>query len=258
MSVTRGEFLKSFGKALPGMVLGSGAVAAHKLFSKMAAVAGEPGEPIMTPLPRPNAEAKPAVFEIIECGPSTRPHIALTFDDGPNPGVTDRILDELQKRGAKATFFMIGERIAASPELARRVVAEGHDVANHTYTHPKLTEVPPARVEEELQKTQDIIHDVLGVQATWFRPPYLTFRRDLAPHVQRRGLRVVTGNVDPADWSQPGEEKIIEVITQKATPGSIVICHDMYAQTANAIGTILDRLLAAGLTPVTLSTLMAG
>jgi len=257
MSVTRGEFLKSLGKSLPGMVLGGGAVAMQKLFTKIAAVGGEPESSVMKPLPEPRTYPKPTPMEIINCSPAARPQIALTFDDGPTPGVTDRILDELKQRGAHATFFMIGGRIAKAPDLARRVVAEGHDVGNHTFTHPKLTELPPMRAEEEIQKTQDVIHDVLGLQPAWFRPPYGDFRDNLAPLVTSRNMRIVMGNVDPADWSKPGEDKIIEVITRDAKPGAIAICHDMHAQTANAIGAVLDKLIAAGLQPVTLSELMA-
>jgi peptidoglycan/xylan/chitin deacetylase (PgdA/CDA1 family) len=113
------------------------------------------------------------------------------------------------------------------------------------------------RAEEEIQKTQDVIHDVLGLQPAWFRPPYGDFRDNLAPLVTSRNMRIVMGNVDPADWSKPGEDKIIEVIARDAKPGAIAICHDMHAQTANAIGAVLDQLIAAGLQPVTLSELMA-
>ena len=255
MSVTRGEFLKSLGKAMPGMVLGTGAVAAQKLFSKIAAASGEP---VMTPLPEPQTYPKPTPMEIIQCSPSGRPQIALTFDDGPMPGVTDRILDELKQRGAHATFFMIGQNIAKAPDLARRVAAEGHDIGNHSYTHPKLTELPPKSVEEEIQKTQDVIREVIGIQPAWFRAPYLAFRDNLAPLVTQRGMRIVHANVDPSDWSKPGEEKIIEAIARDAKPGAIVLCHDFSEQTSNAIGRVLDNLIAARLQPVSLTTLLAG
>ena len=257
MSVTRGEFLRSLGKSLPGMVLGSGAVAVHKLVGKIAAVGGEPEAPVMKPLPEARTYPKPPELEIIQCGPAARNQVALTFDDGPTPGVTERILDEFKQRGLHTTFFMIGQRIAATPDLARRVVAEGHEVGNQTFTHPKLTELPPARVEEEIQKTQDIILEVLGLQAAWFRAPYLAFRRDLAPCLIDRGMKLVEGNVDPSDWSQPGEEQILATITRETKAGSIVICHDVHAQTANVIGTVLDQLTARGLTPVTMSALLA-
>ena len=255
MSVTRGEFLKSLGKSLPGMVFGTGAVAAQKLLTKMAAASGETVPPSVS-APASSTATKPAL-EIIQHGPAAGNRIALTFDDGPTLGVTDRILDAFQQRGVHATFFMIGNRIAASPELARRVVAEGHEVANHTYNHPKLGDLSSAQAEEEIQKTQDVISATLNLQPAWLRPPYGSFRPDLAPLVHTRGMRIVGGNVDPRDWSQPPEEQIIEVITRDAKAGSIVICHDSHPPTANAIGTVLDRLIASGLTPVTLSALMA-
>jgi peptidoglycan/xylan/chitin deacetylase (PgdA/CDA1 family) len=256
MSVTRGAFIKSLGKSLPGIVLGSGAAVAHKLFSKMAAASGELVPPVTSNLPEPRTYPKPIPAEIVSTGPTERKQIALTFDDGPTPGVTERILDDLKQRNARATFFMIGERIAAAPALARRVLAEGHEIGNHTFTHPKLTELSFSRVDEEIQKTQDVIATILGLKPAWFRPPYLAFRDNLAPLVNSRGLRIVSGDIDPADWSQPGEEKIISVIARDAKPGGIIICHDMHAQTANAAGRILDALLGAGLAPVTMSTLM--
>jgi peptidoglycan-N-acetylglucosamine deacetylase len=256
MSVTRGAFLKSLGKSLPGLVLGSGAAAAQKLFTKMAAAAGEPATPPAKIAAAPPQEIKPAPLEIIDHGPPDRNRIALTFDDGPTPGVTDRILDELKKRAAHATFFMIGQRIAAAPDLARRVVAEGHEIANHTFTHPKLSQLSDAQAAAEIQKTLDLMADLLGVRPTWFRPPYLAFRQDQGHLVFSRGMRIVAGNVNPSDWSQPGEDHILGVIVRDTQPGSIIICHDMHAQTANAASPMLDRLLERGLAPVTMSTLM--
>lgn len=256
MSVTRGAFLKSLGKSLPGMVLGSGTVAAQKLFAKMAAVSGQPETPPAKIAAAPPAQVNPAPVEFIDHGPADSNRIALTFDDGPTPGVTDRILDELKQRGAYATFFMIGERIAAAPDLARRVVAEGHEVANHTFTHPKLSELSDAQAAAEIQKTLDVMAEVLGQRPAWFRPPYLAFRPDQGHLVLSLGMGIVTGNVDPRDWSQPGEDHILSVVVRDASPGSIIICHDMHAQTANAVGPMLDRLLEKGLAPVTMSTLM--
>jgi peptidoglycan/xylan/chitin deacetylase (PgdA/CDA1 family) len=260
MSVTRGQFLKALGKSLPGMVLGTGAAAAQKLFSKMAA-AGETGTPDAG-LPEPRTYARsaaaptPAPLEIIRQGPPEGSRVALTFDDGPTPGVTDRILDELQRRGAQATFFMIGRNIAAAPELAQRVLAEGHEIAHHTFTHPKLSELSDAAAAEEIQKTFDVMASVLGHRPRWFRPPYLAFRPDQGHLVHNNGMRIVAGDVDPADWSQPGEARILGTIARDTKQGSIIICHDMYAQTANALAAILDHFEAGGFRPVTLSALL--
>lgn len=255
MSVTRGKFLKDLGKSLPGMMFGTGAAAAHTLLSKIAAVSRVPENP--GPAAPPNPPAKQASgSSFITSGPTDNNQIALTFDDGPTPGVTDRILDELKLRKVHATFFMIGERIAAAPDLARRVLAEGHDIGNHTYTHPKLTALPEAQVIAEIAKTQDIIAKEINHGARWFRPPYGAFRADQSGLVVQAGMRVVLWNIDPSDWSQPGEDKITGTIFEKAAAGAIVVCHDFSEQTANCMGVLLDGLLTRGLTPVTLSRLL--
>ena len=259
MSVTRGKFLKELGKSLPGMVLGSGvAAAAHKVIGKMAAAAnvGEPisGKPPITGAPEPAAgEDK---VEFIHHGPATRNHVALTFDDGPTPGVTDRILDELQHRGLHATFFMIGERIQESPDLARRVLAEGHDIGHHTMTHPKLTALPDAKVAGEIEQTLGVMREVLGHQPAWFRPPFGELRRNQAPLVTKHGMRIVFWNVDPRDWSRPSPETITATILTNAAAGSIIVCHDVHDQTADALAAILDGLQERALSPVSLRVLL--
>jgi peptidoglycan/xylan/chitin deacetylase (PgdA/CDA1 family) len=189
MSVTRGDFLKSLGKSLPGMILGgTAAKAAHSILGKMAAAssASYPPEtkPSRSALTAPVAPAVP----FIRNGPSTSNRIALTFDDGPTPGVTERILDELKQRRLHATFFMIGERIAAAPDLARRVLAEGHDVGNHTYTHPHLTRLSDEQVELEIEKTEQIMARELNHRAAWLRPPYGALRQNQVALVARRNL----------------------------------------------------------------------
>jgi peptidoglycan-N-acetylglucosamine deacetylase len=253
MSVTRGTFLKALGKSLPGMALGTGMAAAQTVLGKIAAVSATREE--SAPAPAPITEPEKPAF--ITCGPAEGNQIALTFDDGPTPGVTDRILDEFKARGLHATFFMIGENIAVSPELARRVLAEGHDIGNHSYTHPHLTKLPESQVLAELQTTQDIIAKEMSHRTGWFRPPFGDLRANQSGVAEQAGLRVILWNIDPADWNQPGEEKISETILSKAAAGSIVVCHDSHAQTANCIGAILDGLVERGLTPVTLSKLLA-
>jgi peptidoglycan-N-acetylglucosamine deacetylase len=260
MSVTRGTFLKALGKSLPGMVLGGGiAATAQKVLGKMAAASGTSGA---TEIPAKAAGVaqsdivKDAKIDFIRSGPVDGNRIALTFDDGPTPGVTDVILDELGKRKLHATFFMIGERIVAAPDLARRVLAEGHEVGNHTYTHPNLTTLPDQQVDAEIQKTQDIMADMLNHRPTWFRPPYGALRQNQAGMLAKRGLGIVLWSVDPADWSQPGEAEIVRKVLAETQPGSIILCHDMYRQTADGAGPMLDGLLDRGFTFVTLSTLL--
>ncbi|MCE0523372.1 MAG: polysaccharide deacetylase family protein [Methylacidiphilales bacterium] len=264
MSVSRGKFLKALGKSIPGMVLGGGvATAAQKVLNKVAAASGTP---IAREIPSPAIDAKPEIakeatrgvkIDFITSGPPDGNRIALTFDDGPTPGVTDLILDDLARRKLHATFFMIGRRIAAAPDLARRVLAEGHEIGNHTFTHPKLTTLPDAQVEEEIQKTQDIMGKILNHRPVWFRPPYGALRPNQTAVLRMRGLGVVLWSVDPGDWAQPGTDKIIGTVLAETRPGSIILCHDAHRQTADGTGAMLDGLLERGLAFTTLSSLLA-
>ena len=257
MSVTRGEFLKSLGRSIPGMVLNSGvAIAAQKVLGKMAAASGPVEIQSVAPDPAEKESVESAKTGSINRGPTEGRQVAITFDDGPTPGVTERILDEFKQRGLHATFFMIGEKIVASPGLARRVLAEGHEVANHTFRHPKLPSLCPEDAEREISKTQDIIREVLGHRAVWFRPPFGLLRENQFSMLEKHGLRSVLGDVSPSDWAEPGEDKIITRILSGAIAGSIVICHDLAMQTANSVGPVLDGLLERGFSPVTLSRLL--
>lgn len=254
MSVTRGDFLKQLGKSLPGMVLGSGAaLAAQKVLGKVVAASGAMESPVATVAAQAPSRVE---IEFIKHGPVGHNEVALTFDDGPTPGVTELILDELKRRELKATFFMIGEQIAAAPDLARRVLAEGHEIGNHTYTHPKLTTLPDVEVEAEIQKAQEIIASELGNRSIWFRPPYGLLRQNHAPMLQARNLGIVLWNVDPRDWAEPGKDKITGTILSEANSGAIIVCHDRHHQTANSLPAVLDGLLERSLKPVTLSVLL--
>ena len=255
MSVSRGKFLKQLGKSIPGLVLGSGvAGAAQTLLGKMAAASGE-----MNPLPvaEKKAIAQEAKIAFIESGPTAGNQIALTFDDGPTPGVTDLILDELARQQVKATFFMIGEKVAAAPNLARRVLAEGHEVANHTFTHPRLTTLPDREVISEIEKTQEIIQEVLNHRPIWFRPPFGDLRQNQARLLADRGLGIVLLGVDTRDWAQPSPDEIIGRALAGTKAGSIILCHDLHPQTAESVGPILEGLLEKGFHFVTLSPFLS-
>ena len=237
---------------MTGMVLGSAAsAAAQVLAAKLSGTA-----PSTSATHEAGQENVAAPDPFINRVSSQSQQVALTFDDGPTPGVTELILDELKRRDVLATFFMIGERVAAHPDLARRVAAEGHEIGNHTYTHPKLNTLPDQQVALEIQQTQDIILKVTQQTPVSFRPPYLAFRKNQAPLAQAKGLNIICGDVDSRDWSEPGEEKILELIFAKTSSGSIIICHDRHQQTANCIGSILDGLIQRGFKIGTISSLL--
>lgn len=170
--------------------------------------------------------------------------IAITFDDGPTPGVTDVVLRELDRRKLRATFFMIGKKVRQYPSLAQEVVAAGHEVANHTYTHPVLTKLPMAKVEDEINRCQDTIIEVTGRLPLWFRPPYGAFRKDMAHIPAARGMGIAYWSVDPQDWARPGSSIITSRVLNQTSPGSIILLHDLHQQTAQAVSDIFRGLEA--------------
>ncbi|HUB67047.1 MAG TPA: polysaccharide deacetylase family protein [Candidatus Methylacidiphilales bacterium] len=236
MSVTRGQFLKSLGASAGNAAFGIGLAAATRILGGKLTVKLEP-------LATAAAPDESSVFSFLESGPPEGNRIALTFEDGPTPGVTEPILDRLKERGLTATFFMIGQHAAAAPELARRILAESHTVGNHTYTHPKLTELPGAQAESELVRTQDTLAEILNHRPAIFRPPYGSFRKNQSGLARSLGLRVVLWSVDSRDWTQPGADQIIDAILAQTKAGSIILCHDLHHQTADCLGRVLDQLL---------------
>ena len=249
--LSRGKFLRSLGSSVTGLALGKGLAAAQVLADRLGSI-----DQTVKAVPAVSDKNLMTADPIIRRGPSTGNRIALTFDDGPTPGVTDRILDELKQRHLLATFFMIGNQVSAAPELARRVLAEGHEIGNHTLTHPKLNTLPDQKVDAEIRQTQETIIKATGHRPVWFRPPYDAFRTTQAPIPRGQGLGIVSCDVQSRDWAQPGEDQIIETILSLTKAGSIITCHDMHQQTANCIGKVLDKLVEQKFNLVTLSTFL--
>lgn len=178
----------------------------------------------------------------VNSGPGLGNRVALTYDDGPSPGVTEKVLKELDKHKITATFFMIGSKVKAYPALAREVAAAGHELANHTYTHPFLSKLSSARVEEELTRCQEVIAETTGTTPVWFRPPYGAFRTQQGSLARKQDLGVAYWSVDPRDWARPGASTIVSRIISGVRPGAIILLHDLHSQTADATGPLLERL----------------
>lgn len=191
-------------------------------------------------------------------GRTNLPYIAMTFDDGPHPRNTPRLLDMLRKRNIKATFYVIGRSVNLYPQLTRRIVAEGHEIGNHTWTHRKLTALSDASVRSEMIRTRDAIVSACGVQPRTMRPPYGALRRDQRAWIYKEfGYPTILWNVDPEDWRRPGPSVVASRIINKTRNGSIVLVHDLHKPSVDAMPATLDGLLRRGFKFVTVSQLLA-
>jgi len=186
------------------------------------------------------------------------PHLALTFDDGPHGSLTPRLLDMLAQRDVKATFYVIGRNVEAYPDIARRIVAEGHEIANHTFTHPALSKLTSARVAEELRRTHEIVLDVTGVRMTNLRPPYGAFNDQVRQVAfDGHGYDTIMWSVDPLDWKYRNTARVTRELVSGAAPGAVLLCHDIHKTTIAAIPATLDQLLARNFQFVTVAELLS-
>jgi peptidoglycan-N-acetylglucosamine deacetylase len=140
--------------------------------------------------------------------PARPGEIALTFDDGPNPNWTPRLLDLLAEHDAHATFFMLGSHAQAEPELVRRMVAAGHGIGNHSWSHPNLARTAAAGVREELARTQKTLEQIIGAPVRCFRPPYGARRPAVFRIAREMGLEPVLWNAMTSDWSDSSATRI--------------------------------------------------
>jgi peptidoglycan-N-acetylglucosamine deacetylase len=207
-----------------------------------------------TPSPAPTP-AKPATYAQVRVD---QPYIAMTFDDGPSAENTPRLLEMLKQRNIKATFFLIGQNVASNPDLVRRILADGHEIGNHSWTHPQLSKLSDDRVTMEITKTQDAIKDASGFTPSLLRPPYGAITPRQREWVEDRfGLNVILWSVDPFDWKRPGASVITQRILSQVRPGAIILSHDIHKQTVDAMPATLDGLIAKGYKFATVSQLIA-
>lgn len=187
-----------------------------------------------------------------------QPVVALTFDDGPHPVQTQVLLDLFAREKIKVTFFEVGNNVAKYPELARAIHAAGHELANHSRTHPKLGEMTDvAAVRAELVETQAIIKDATGVTPVVFRAPYISHGPALWTVLGELKLPSISGSFSGSDWdANVTKDQIVETCS-KAGPGDIVILHTWPEKTAEALPAIIANLRAKGLRFGTVSELLA-
>ncbi|MFC5527945.1 polysaccharide deacetylase family protein [Cohnella yongneupensis] len=185
--------------------------------------------------------------------------IALTFDDGPHPRYTPQILDLLKQYHANATFFVVGKKIKLYPDVLKRELNEGHEIANHTYSHAFLTK--GTNMKYEINKTEQTIFSVAGIRSQLFRPPGGFYNEDLVRLVKQEGYKMImwSWHLDTRDWSLPGVARIVNKVLKNASSGDIVLFHDYVeggTQTVEALKRILPELEKQGYRFVTVSELL--
>lgn len=191
-------------------------------------------------------------------GPAGSRRIALTFDDGPSGSTTDKVLDILKENGVVATFFVLGEMIEKHPGSLRRIVGEGHEVGNHSYSHRDMRKLDAPGIEEEIRRTQELIERHGGVSPRIFRPPYGNTGRELREYCRETGMVICKWSVDPRDW-----KKTVTVDAMKSTirdetrGGSVIILHDIKKKTVKALPGILRELKKSGFEFILLSRMIA-
>ncbi len=180
--------------------------------------------------------------------------VALTFDDGPWPQTTAQLLDGLAARGAKATFFVIGEQLDSREDVVRRMAQEGHQVGSHTWSHSNLGAVTVSEALSEIARTEAALTQLLGEGTYWLRPPWGFLSEQAAAAV---GVPMLYWSLDTEDWRLRDEEAVYRAIVEHVQPGDVVLLHDPYPTTVQAVLRAVDALSQQGYRFVTAQQLFA-
>jgi peptidoglycan/xylan/chitin deacetylase (PgdA/CDA1 family) len=191
-------------------------------------------------------------------GPRTGSSVSLTFDDGPDPEFTPQILDILRAHGARATFFLIGERADREPDLVARILDEGHELGNHSFTHPHFEQLSWSGAIEEIDRTEEVLARTQRAPTGLWRPPRGKLSWTSIGPARRRGLRLVMWTVDLKDFRAPSAAAILRrLAAQPLQPGDIILYHGHNNAALEALPEIIRTISASGLAPVPLSRLLS-
>ena len=213
-----------------------------------------PMEPVTpAPEPTPDLTRQNALERGID---PNKPMIALTFDDGPKPE-TRLVLEALNKHGARATFFILGQNIEGNEEMLKQIAEGGHQIGVHAWSHVNLNNISETAVRSQMTRTMDKVQEITGVQVTMMRPPYGTTNRVSRRPLKELGLPVILWTVDSLDWQSRSTSATIASIRTKAANGVIVLCHDIWTTTGRAMETIVPELIEKGYQLVTVAEMMS-
>jgi peptidoglycan/xylan/chitin deacetylase (PgdA/CDA1 family) len=195
-------------------------------------------------------------------GPATKREIALTFDDAPDMNFTPKVLDALKREGVKATFFVVGNRVEAHPDIMKRILKEGHAVGNHSYNHANLPKLPDAEFRDQIIRTDEIIRQYAGYTPKFVRPPYGNISEEQIKWLASQHKLIVNWNVDSLDWKNLTPEQVEANVLSAIQPGSIILQHaaggkgEDLSCTVYALPKIIRKLREDGIKLVTIPELL--
>lgn len=179
--------------------------------------------------------------------------IAITFDDGPHPVYTPKLLDGLKKRGIVATFFVTGENAEQYPDIIRKMSEDGHLIGNHTYSHIQLTDSNRDKFRSELVKTNEVLKEITGKDVSFVRPPYGCWDKSLETELN---MFPVLWNIDPLDWCCNNADCIVQKVEKNANENAVILMHDYYETSVTAALQIVDDLTKQGYKFVTVEEIL--
>ena len=217
-----------------------------------------PAAPVSPRLKGPGTGSRGGVVFSV---PMEAKFVAITFDDGPSPSLTPAVLDILRQHSARCTFFPIGREVQKYPEVARQVVAEGHEIGCHTFSHVYFRSPAVARLESEFDTCEKLFPETLGVRPTLFRFPGLTYDTTMVQAAGKRGYTVISCSLDAYDWRIKDAKQLAQRVTSLIRPGDIVLMHDgnwlNLPRAKEALGLIFDSLQQQGYICITVSELIS-
>ena len=205
--------------------------------------------------PEPKPEPAPAPAAPTPAPTTGNKVIALTFDDGPGP-YTAHLLDILDQYGAKATFFLIGSKVSGQASVVRSIQARGHQLGNHSWSHPELPKLSVDQIAGEIDQTNNAIKQAVGTKPNIIRPPYGAFNRAVLEQFRQRGMSAVVWSVDTRDWADRNSEIVCSRAVAGARNGAVILMHDIHPTSVNAVPCILNSLKQQGYSFVTVQNLI--
>jgi len=185
-------------------------------------------------------------FDTVSTVPVSEKSYYLSFDGSPNPPATDRLLETLERHSVHATFFMEGRRLENEAECARRVLAAGHDVGNHSYNHPEFDSIPIEECIREVEMTQQIMHRELGFYPYLLRPPAGKLTQEVEQTFLAKGFDIILWSYGVWDWEGPDAEAVSGRILSQAVSGAIIACHDKVEWLPATLDIVIPRLRREG------------